>query len=223
MKKIIAVCLALVIAASTTLTVFAAPGLFWSSPSGQPAPIVINFDPANDACTATLVITPYVSRDDLTDAQRELIEKAYKSIANAKTLTDLNANFASFVASQGIDAKYLAVSNLFDIHVIGCEFHEGHNEFDITLSVDSLHNFVGLLHMNQDGVWEMVPDAHVEQNETHIVFSVEGFSPFAIIVDTTGEPPQTGDSIMIICTVVMAASIIALACVMHKRKKQIAQ
>lgn len=223
MKKIIAICLALIIAASTTITVFAAAGCFWYSPSGRPAPIVVDFDPHNDECTGKLVITPYGDRHELSDFHRALLEKAYDSIANAKNIAELNADFAAFIAQRGFDSNALAVSDLFDIHIVGCDNHDEHVGFDIILSSDVLHSFVGLLHMNKDGVWEYVPDGHIENNKTHLVFSVDSFSPFAIVVDTTGMPPQTGDNVIIVSTVVMLASIVALACVMHKRKKQIAQ
>ena len=101
---------------------------------------------------------------------------------------------------------------MFDIHVTGCDFHEGHVDFDITLAAETLSHFVGLLHMKREGEWELVKDAKVTNNGEHLEFSVETLSPFAIVVETENvETPKTGDSAMIgICAAVMFVSAVAL-------------
>lgn len=221
MKKIIAICLSFIIAASATVTVFAAPANFWGSPSGKPSPEIISFKSSDPNSTVQLILTPYSDRNDLSDGQIALLEKAYDSIRNAKSLTELNAELADVVAKLEIDSKYLAVTNIFDIHYVGSDNQS--QKFEIVLSVDELNNFVGLLHMNKDGVWELVSDAKIEQDGDHLVFSVDSFSPFAVVVDTTGESPETGDSVMIISAIVLAVSVVALAAITVKRKKQIEQ
>jgi LPXTG-motif cell wall-anchored protein len=221
MKKIIAICLSFIIAASATVTVFAAPANFWGSPSGKPSPEIISFKSSDPNSTVQLILTPYSDRNDLSDGQIALLEKAYDSIRNAKSLTELNAELADVVAKLEIDSKYLAVTNIFDIHYVGSDNQS--QKFEIVLSVDELNNFVGLLHMNKDGVWELVSDAKIEQDGDHLVFSVDSFSPFAVVVDTTGESPKTGDSVMIISAIVLAVSVVALAAITVKRKKQIEQ
>lgn len=223
MKKIIAICLSFIIAASATVTVFAAPANFWGSPSGKPSPEIISFKSSDPNSTVQLILTPYSDRNDLSDWQISLLEKAYDSIRNAKSLTELNAELADAVAKLEIDSKYLAVTNIFDIHYVGSDNNSEHQKFEIVLSVDELNNFVGLLHMNKDGVWELVSDAKIEQDGDHLVFSVDSFSPFAVVVDTTGESPRTGDSVMIISAIVLAVSVVALAAITVKRKKQIEQ
>ena len=219
MKKIIAICLSFIIAASATVTVFAAPANFWGSPSGKPSPEIISFKSSDPNSTVQLILTPYSDRNDLSDGQIALLEKAYDSIRNAKSLTELNAELADVVAKLEIDSKYLAVTNIFDIHYVGSDNQS--QKFEIVLSVDELNNFVGLLHMNKDGVWELVSDAKIEQDGDHLVFSVDSFSPFAVVVDTTGESPKTGDSVMIISAIVLAVSVVALAAITVKRKKKI--
>lgn len=221
MKKIIAICLSLIIAASATVTAFAAPANFWGSPSGKPAPEIISVT-TSDSTTVQLVLTPYSERKDMSDAQIALIEKAYNSIANAKSLTELNADLAAAVAKLAIESKYLAVINLFDLNLAG-DNQAQNVKLQITLAVDGLENFVGLLHMNKDGVWELVADAAVDASGKNLVFTADDCSPFAIVVDTTGESPRTGDSVMIISTIVLAVSVVALAAITIKRKKQIAQ
>lgn len=224
MKKVLAICLMMVMVVSLSVTAFAAPGGFVSSPSGNPAPTVVDFDPKNDGCTAKLIITPYAERNTLPDDLKALIEKAYASIAESDDLTKLNSDLASLVAGKGIAADKLAVSDLFDAHITSCDVHEGHVDFDITLKADTLKKFVGLLHMNKDGVWELVTDAEVVNNGEHLKFSVDSFSPFAIVVDTssgTPDAPPTGDNSMIhIYAIIMAVSALAVIVIAVKSKKQ---
>ncbi len=224
MKKVLAICLTMVMVMSMSVTVLAAPGGFVSSPSGNPAPTVVDFDPSDDDCTGRLVVTLYGDRYDLSDALRSLFEKAYKSIENSDDITKLNAELAKIAANKNIAGADLAVSDLFDIHVTGCDYHDEHVDFDITLDADTLNRFVGLLHMNKDGVWELVTDAEVVNNGEHLKFSVDSFSPFAIVVDTssgTSVAPQTGHNSMIhIYLIVMALSTLAVIGIAVKSKKQ---
>lgn len=224
MKKVLAICLMMVMVLSMSVNVFAASGGFVSSPSGNPAPTVVSFKPSDDDCTAQLVVTPYGDKHDLSDALRAMFEKAYNEIVNSGDLTKLNADFAKLVADRNLTADKLAVSDLFDIHVSGCDYHDEHVDFDITLDADTLSRFVGLLHMNKDGVWELVTDAEVINNGEHLKFSADSFSPFAIVVDTSsGSPdaPQTGDNSMIhIYAIIMVVSALAIVVITVKSRKQ---
>lgn len=226
MKRLMVICLVLAVLMSVSATAFAAPNGFVSSPSENPGPTVEDFDPSDEDCEGWLVVTPYGDKSELPEVLRALLEKAYNSIVNAENLTELNEALAALVANKKIDPANLAVSDLFDIHVAGCDFHEEHVDFDIVLSADALHNFVGLLHMNKDGVWELVEDAQVTQNDEHLMFSVESFSPFAIVVDTTGESPDgpTGESNMVyVYAAAMVTSAVALVVVfVLSRKKKVA-
>lgn len=224
MKKVLAICLMMVMVVSMSVTAFAAPGGFVSSPSGNPAPTVVDFDPENDECTAKLVIIPHAERNTLPDDLKALIENAYTSIAESNDLTKLNADLASLVASKNISADKLAVSDLFDAHITGCDMHEGHVNFDITLKADTLKRFVGLLHMNKNGEWELVADAKITNDGEYLEFSIDSFSPFAIVVDTTvdgGDAPQTYDNSMIhIYAIIMAVSALAVIVIAVKSKKR---
>ena len=224
MKKVVAICLMIVMVLSMSVNVFAAPGGFVSSPSGNPAPEVVIFAPSDDDCKGRLVVTAYGDRHDLSEALREMLEKAYDSIVNSDDLTKLNAELAKIAADRNIASTDLAVSDLFDIHVIGCDYHDEHVDSDITLDADTLSHFVGLLHMNKDGVWELVTDAEVINNGEHLKFSVDSFGPFAIVVDTssgTPDAPETGDNSMIhIYAIIMAVSAIAIIVIAVKSKKQ---
>ena len=220
MKKILTVSLAIVMLVCINLTAFAAPNGFVSSPTGNGAPTVVEFKPANDQCTAKLVITPYGDRGNLPQVLQELMQKAYDAIVNAKDLTELNADFAKLVKEKGVDPKNLAVSDLFDIQVPDCDFHDGHTEFDVVLTAETLKHFVGMLHMNKNGQFEFVSDAKVVGDHLH--FSVESFSPFAIVVDTSVEDtPTTGDDATVyICTATLIVSALGIVVIGIKSKKQ---
>lgn len=224
MKKVLAICLMMVMVLCMSVNVFAAPSGFVSSPSGNPAPTVVAFEPNNDDCTGRLVVTPYGDRHELSDALRAMFEKAYNDIVNSDDLTKLNAELAKIASDKDINGADLAVSDLFDIHVTGCDYHDEHVDFDITLDADTLDRFEGLLHMNKDGVWELVTDAEVINNGEHLKFSVDSFSPFAIVVDTSsGSPdaPQTGDNSMIhIYAIIMVVSALAIVVITVKSRKQ---
>lgn len=224
MKKVLAICLMMVMVLSMSVNVFASLGGFVSSPSGNPAPTVVGFEPSDDDCTGRLVVTSHGDRHDLSDALRAMFEKAYNSIVNSDDLTKLNAELAKIAADKNIAGADLAVSDLFDLHVTGCDYHDEHVEFDITLDADTLSYFVGLLHMNKDGVWELVADAEVVNNGEHLKFSVDSFSPFAIVVDTssgTPDAPQPGDNSMIyVYATIAAVAAIAVVVSVVKSKKQ---
>lgn len=218
MKKIFSFLLSVALVASMSVTALAAGG-FVSSPTGKPAPEVESFEPSDDDCTAEIVVTPYGDRDELSADLLALLEKAYGEILGADDLTKLNTDLAALAKKLGVDAKDLAVSDLFDIHLTNCDNHDEHTGFDIVLSADTFKNFVGLLHMNKDGEWELVKDAKVINDGEHLSFSVDSFSPFAVVVDTTGG--QTGDNGMIfVYALIMVASASALVFVIARAKKQ---
>lgn len=219
MKKVLAICLMVIMVLSMSVTAYAAPG-FVSSPSGNPAPDVEEFEPKDEDCTAELNVTPYGEREELPETLKVLVEKAYDEIANAESLTDLNDDFAKMVEEQGIDSTKLAVSDLFDLHPTDCDFHDGHAEFDVVLAAEMLEHFVGLLHMNKDGVWEWVDNAEVVDG--HLKFSVESFSPFAVVVEhEEPTPPQAGDNSMIhVYGIVMAVAALAIVVLAVKGRKQ---
>ncbi len=219
MKKVLAFCLSLMLVMSMSLVAFAASNNFVGSAPSILAPVIKEFNPADEDCAAEIIITPYANRDELPETLRVLIEKAYNDIITAEELAALNDAFAKYVADLGISSENLAVSDLFDIRVTGCDFHEGHVGFDIVLSAETLKNFVGLLHMNKDGEWEFVSNAKVLEGGDHLSFSVESFTPFAIVVDTSGG--QTGDNSMIpVYAIIMTVSALALAVIIVKSKKQ---
>ena len=204
-----------------TVSVAAANGGFVLSPSTNLAPEIVDSRVDSEDCLATLVITPYIHRDTLDAEGLSEIEDAYATIAANPNLSKLTKDLTAKAEALGIPVTALAVSDLFDISTKDCEpdEHEDHGQFHITLSLDTAKSFVALIHY-MDGEWTVVDNAKVEGTE--LTFSVEDFSPFAIVVNTYGEsdPPMTGDIYLIsACAAVMAASAVAFVAVYKKSKR----
>ncbi|MBR3692613.1 MAG: LPXTG cell wall anchor domain-containing protein [Clostridia bacterium] len=195
MKKVLTAILVLVLVLSLSFSVLAAPANFISSPSTEEAPGLVSGTNVSEDCVAQLIITAYAERDELPAEIRALLEEAYKMITEAGDLSELNAKVKEIAEKMGLDMKDLAVSHLFDISTTDCDGHADHGHFDVTLSADTLHNFVCLLHY-YNGEWRIVENAQVTNNGEHLEFDEDEFSPFAIVVST--DTPDTGDNMDIV-------------------------
>lgn len=217
MKKVLAICLVMLLALSMSVSAFAAPEGFVVSPSGKGGPSLVDFDPADDDCTATLVVTPYGDKDTLPDDFEADLDKAYDDIVNSDDVKKLNDDLAKEVGNK--NAK---VSDLFNLHTTGCDNHENHVDFDVTLEAENLKNFAGLMYRDNDGKWILVKDAKVSGN--HLKFSLKDFdgnAPFAIVVATGTNTPGTGDiGNIYVYLIIMAVSALALAVVVVAAKKK---
>ena len=218
MKKVLALCLTLVMVVALAVPAFAGLGGFVSSPSGNSAPQLKDYYNEDHECTASLVITSYADRYTLDDETRAMIEEAYGTIVGTDDVTTLNADLAKLAKDMKIDPSKLAVSDLFDISYYSCPQHSEHGKFFITISAETLKNFVGLMHYDGEN-WELISDAKIEDGD--LVFSVDDLSPFAIVVDTSAGSPITGDFSNIgFYAVVMVVSAVALVVVAVKLKKR---
>ncbi|MBQ8783607.1 MAG: hypothetical protein IJZ57_07540 [Clostridia bacterium] len=222
MKKFLALLMAVIMVLTVSITAFATPGSFVQSPSNNNGPELVEGSNEDEECTAELIITPYKDRATLPAKALADIEKVYGIIAAGVDLTSLNAEFKAFVASKGLLASNLAVSDLFDVSYYNCDIHDFHGYFRIKLSADTLRNFVGLLHYN-DGVWEFVDNAKVLPDGETLEFSIKDLSPFAIVVDTSkgsAVSPETGaedyTAFVAVITSIAAASVVFVSL---KKKK----
>lgn len=226
MKRVLAISLVLAVLACLSITAFADPGSFVNSPSNNNAPEVDKFEPTDDGCTAELIITPYSGRGSLSEEARDRIENAYKEIVSTEDLTHLNDALEKLAKEKGIDGNRLAVSDLFDARIEGCNIHESHTGFEIILNIDTLDGFVGLMCMDEDGEWVLVENAEVINNGQQLLFVVDDLlSPMAIVVDAgeTADSPFTGESPMIfVYAIIMAISALAVVVIAVKYKKQAA-
>ena len=154
-----------------------------------------------------IVVTPYLKKDTIVSSESRIeITERYNEIASALSITEYTPLVAPEAAKLGLDAAECYVADMFDMtfyHVVGTTYTEVHNhgEVRITLTDDVFEKFACLLHYNK-GTWEVVTTVkHVESNE--ISFTINDFSPFAIVVNsktpTAGlnsgvTSPQTGYS-----------------------------
>lgn len=223
MKKIVAIILALVLVFSLSLTAVAELGGFIESPSNNKAPELVSAKNEDEDCEAKLSITAYADRDELSQEIIEKLEEAYGIIVKADDLSELNSKVEDFAKKRGVKVADLAVSDMFDISAAGCNDHEGHGHFDIALKSDTLKNFVCLIHY-YEGKWNVVEDAKVTQDGTHLEFTEKEFSPFAIVVNTgaEGTSPETIDNSNTVWYVaVMVVCALGLLVVLKKQKKNV--
>ena len=208
MKKVLVLCLAIVMLFSCCMTVFAAPNGFVKSPSSQPGPGLVDGD--------GVVITPYEDRDKLDDETRKEFEEAYDSIISADNLAELNEALKKLAEELGIDVEDLAVSDLFDVGF------DSDGEKQITLKPETLENFVALLRWDGEK-WILIEDATAKNNL--LSFTLDNPGQLAVVVNTgvgSVGAPVTGDAFPWILVGLIAISGIGLAIVLPKlRKKEV--
>lgn len=223
MKKVMAICLTLVMVMSLGIAAFAAPGSFISSPSMNKAPVLISYENESSDCTAKLILTAYADRKTLPENLCAMIEKAYDMIVGTDDLSTLNSGVADLAKDAGVKVTALSVSDLFDLRYVDCSNHDLHGSFRIVIESETLENFVCLLHY-YNGEWSIVDSAKVTNDGKYLEFTAKEFSPFAIVVKTDAEnvtPPYTGDnSAIFICSVVMAISVTTIVVLLATSKKR---
>lgn len=193
MKKALVLVFTALIALTMTVSAIAASDDFVSSPTGKEAPTVKAFLKSAN-CNAVLTITAYTyeERINLDEDARLMLEAAYDSIYAADQITDLTADLAEWIkganesrvkGSPEITPDVLAISDLFDMSVSGCDVvdHLNHDDFTVTLESETFANFVSVLHYTKDG-WETIEGAELNKDGTEITFRTKVFSPFAIVV-----------------------------------------
>lgn len=206
MKKVLALCLALLMVVGASATVFAD---FVTSPSGNKAPEVIDSE-------RTITVTAYSDRANLPEEDRQKLDAAYNAVVNTEDLSTLNSGLKDLATQAGADSKDLAVSDLFDISTTD----NTDGTFSIELKPETLNNFVCLLHYHNDA-WTIVEGAQTTDEGT-LRFSVSDLSPFAIVVNARDNTGATGDPIGILLPVfaiLMVVSAVGIVIVWRKSKK----
>lgn len=230
MKKIVALFTTVMLVLTASVTVFAAPNNFISSPSGNEAPELVEYSNSDPNCTAKLEVVSYADRDSLSQSARDTFDKAYNEILNANDLAVLDAYFAKLAKDKNIPTSNLAVSDLFYINCYDCVEHDEHGVFKIKLKSDTFNNFVGLMYF--DGTkWQVIKDAALDSTGNYLTFTTKFVGPFAVVVNkgenggagsnanagtnsgTTGNNPQTGDDFSALWIGLMIISVLGLGVV----------
>jgi hypothetical protein len=216
MKKILTVFILSIIALSLTFSAFAADtGSFVQSPSANQAPELIVGGSDEHECDQSLIITSYADREKLSAEKKAELEAVYTKVKNTNNLTSVCGDLKALAEKLGIPTTNLSVSDLFDIS----DAHaDAEGTFDIVLTADTLENFVGLLHYT-DGKFELIDNAKIEEKdgELHLVFSTDGLSPFAIVVDNGEVAPVKDNGVLIgVLTVIAIAEGAALVAILVK-------
>ena len=179
MKKILTVILAICMFACFCISAAAATGSFVSSPSANRAPTLVTFENASEDCVAEIKVSAYADRFEIGEDKAKELEAAYSSIAKTTDLGVLSPDLVALAEELGVPSEKLSVSDLFDVSAYNCESHDDHAEFTIKVKPASVKNYAGLIHY-KNGEWEVV-ESKAEADGT-ITFTVDSFSPFAIVV-----------------------------------------
>lgn len=213
MKRFFAFFMTLALVVAMSVPAFAVLGGFISSPSGIPAPELVEAKPASSDCNGKLVITSWADRHTLDDATRAKFEQAYNDITN--TDSAFFAALKAFAEKNSIDVKDLAVGSFFDISYYNCTTHAAHEGFIITIKPEVAENAVAIAHLSANG-WEMLEVT----GDATLTFNVKELSPFAIVYNTNpGDSSETGDSAWIYVSI-MVASVVAFGSIALTLKKR---
>ena len=214
MKRVITICLILVMVMTLCVGISAATGGFLVSPSGNAAPELVDATNESEDCESIVYIVSYADRHLLSDESRQKLEDAYSIIRNSNDITTLCSPLAYLAGKLNLDPGKLAVSDMFDINYV-CDEHDNHGKFEIVLKSTTFENFVALVHYTGE-TWELMEDAKVEMvdGELHLTFTAHDFSPFAVIVDTTAADEPANDNEVLINTYLVIIALILLAIVL---------
>lgn len=216
MKKVMAIILMLAMILSMSVATFANAGVFVDSVKANQAPVLVGVSNSNANATA-LVVTSFADKADLPAEVVAEFTAAYNTIVEAVKVEELNAEIATVAAAKA--AEELAVSDIFDISRADFTPNDD-GKYTVSVAADSLENFVCLLHY-VNGAWQIVKDAAVSADGKNLVFSVDSFSPFAIVLDAEGLSPETSDNTMTtVLVAVMAVSAAAIVVLMVCNKKK---
>ena len=213
MKRFFAFFMTLALVVAMSVPAFAAIGGFISSPSGVPAPELVEAKPVSSNCNGKVAITSWADRHTLDDATKAKFEQAYNDITN--TDSAFFAALKAFADKKNIDVKDLAVGSFFDIAYYNCTEHAAHEGFIITIKPEVAENAAAIAHLSANG-WEMLDVT----GDTTLTFTVGELSPFAIVYNTNpGDSSETGDSAWIYVSI-MAVSVVALGSIALTLKKR---
>lgn len=213
MKKLVALCLTLVLALSLSVSAFAANGAFISSPSANKAPELVDTDPE-------IKVTPYADRDDLADLDTEEMEEAYRQIANVIENNAFSQALKELAKELGKAASELSVSDLFHVNVDDATPDE-QGGYTITIKLEDLENFIGLMQFNGTE-WKNVEIISIDKENGTVTFRVTESGPIAVIVDngTGSSTPPTGDNAMMYLGVCLVAAAGLVVVLVNSKKKR---
>lgn len=204
-------------AVTLSITAFAASGAFVGSPSATQAPELVEYKSDSNSA-AKLNIGSYADRDSMPEAAKAKLEEAYNQIVNASSDNAFSKMLNDFAKDKKIDAKDLAVSDLFDI---SCSEDGDQGTFKVKIKIDSIDKFVGIAHFSGEK-WDLVEIVESDKESGYVTFKAGEFSPFAVLV-SNGEMPSDGAPAFVlplVISVVVVAALAVVVIILIKSKKK---
>ncbi|MBR4282088.1 MAG: hypothetical protein IKT35_00065 [Clostridia bacterium] len=224
MKKVLSICLAMMLVLCLGATALAAHSDFVKSPSVSNAPEVEYFKPLDEDCTANLVITPFGDLDKLPPASREDFQIAYDTIIKTDDITKLNDELAKKAQDLGIKPEDVGISDLFYVGCEGCDDHDNHtNGGKIIMDIDTPETFIGVIYLDDNGKWQWVEGAFINSDGKLEFIAPDLDAPYAIVVDNSnGVSPGTGEGLGIFFWIAFASTaalLLVLVLLFFKKKR----
>lgn len=230
MKKVLVLCLTVALIATMSVSAFA-NSIFVKSPSTNQAPVIEEVIKDSEDCTAEVVVTPFSDRDKLPEEKKEVLENLYEAIVNitkpdeeivnevvVQVKNEVKEIIKQVSEDKKIKEEVIAVSDIFNVSHHGCVDHDHHDGFTVRLKAETLKNFISLLHF-ENGKWEVVKDVTINKNGT-ITFKGEMEGSYAVLVDSSKLPSDTGDNSNIaLWAMILSASALAIVLVALKKKR----
>ena len=227
MKKLLIIFVVIVsILLTTSVTVFAEPGVFVQSPSVNGAPVLIE-----ENSDKSIKITAYRNRKiELNAPQIDEFEQAYKSIVGVNDLTVLDSKIAAVAEGVKVDIGDLAVSDLFYLSLKSGADHVDGTTYKVSVQAETFANFICLLKYD-NGEWTVVENVEVKGTKV-VDFVADDLGPYAVVV-SVGDAPDYPDApkpdttvgpwtimlyILLICTI--AAGIFLIIVIIFKSKRE---
>lgn len=224
MKKILTVLMVCLMLVSLSVPALAAPGAFVASPSNNAAPVLVETERTDKACTAYVSLYAYADRESLSDDLCAQLEQAYASVAGCQDLGTLNSAIAALAETLSITSAQLAVSDLFVLTVTDCDAHEEHDAIMVTVKPHVLDNYAGVMYFDGSS-WSLVERSEVSEDGLQLTFEVKAPGSYAILVHDGSavlpEPDENGNILLIIAIVAaIAAAGFFIIILLFKKKKE---
>lgn len=212
MKKLLVLCLTVLMAAVAFANVFADDDFVKSVEVRDNVHFIVDGkvvdsyeDTTNTNCNRKLVITPYVRRNTIeSEYSKTELDIAYDELKKMKGLFEIQG-MEKLAKSLGLSENQLVIRDVFDVtpyirHDETAEDHDARTDdyevYGLDFDCESLKNFVALIHYaDPDAPNYVAPENETDQvwfvetgakkiNDTTLELTTKHLSPFAIVVKT---------------------------------------
>ncbi len=248
MKKVFSCVMALLLIATLSVTVLAAPSDFVPSVQMKPGPSIVEQETIDGVPGAaiivmpdgrevavpegSIVITPIGDKDKADDETKKALEDAFNKIQNAESLEDLMDGLQDILdqIANGTDVKDLIITDLFHVGLDGeySELLEDGGELRVRL--DGQDGLIAALKQNGDKWSAIYGDMFVDNGDGTYTLIIKDLGVYAFFRDVIGSSadyddpdhasPQTGDMTWMLYVLPAVLVMIGFVCLAVAKKQK---